>query len=318
MPAVFYGKLLLFGEYSVIYGSEALVLPYKKVSAHLDFRKRKIIRERNAILQSAQSIRQLADYLDDMIRDEKMDFPFDVRRLEHDIEQGLYLCSSIPMKYGLGSSAALCASLYDGYAVNPVRLTAESVSELFERAKGHLSQIESFFHGKSSGIDPLCSYSGLALHIIKENNICPLPNKKLKNLNTRMFLIDSRKGGETGPLVSSFMDRMREEEFASVFMKDYIPLVNNIIKGLVSDEILLMDDLTELSRFQLQHFGEMIPGSLKCLWEKGVETGTYTCKLCGSGGGGYILGFTSDFERTQAEIMKGFNHEIQWFIPRDF
>jgi mevalonate kinase len=31
-------------------------------------------------------------------------------------------------------------------------------------------------------------------------------------------------------------------------------------------------------------------------WEKGLKSKKYFLKLCGSGGGGYLLGFANDFE----------------------
>ena len=46
----------------------------------------------------------------------------------------------------------------------------------------------------------------------------------------------------------------------------------------------------------------MIPESVHGLWQKGLETNAYYLKLCGSGGGGYFLGFTEDLERAQQEL----------------
>ena len=40
----------------------------------------------------------------------------------------------------------------------------------------------------------------------------------------------------------------------------------------------------------------MIPQHFHELWKKGLETNDYYLKLCGSGGGGYILGFTQNFD----------------------
>ncbi|MGA0031695.1 MAG: mevalonate kinase, partial [Flavobacteriaceae bacterium] len=47
----------------------------------------------------------------------------------------------------------------------------------------------------------------------------------------------------------------------------------------------------------------MIPESVHGLWQKGLETNAYYLKLCGSGGGGYFLGFTEDLERAQQELQ---------------
>jgi mevalonate kinase len=41
----------------------------------------------------------------------------------------------------------------------------------------------------------------------------------------------------------------------------------------------------------------MIPEDYRPLWQKGLETGDFSLKLCGSGGGGFILGFGRDLAR---------------------
>ena len=46
----------------------------------------------------------------------------------------------------------------------------------------------------------------------------------------------------------------------------------------------------------------MIPQQFHELWKKGIETNDYYLKLCGSGGGGYILGFTEDIEKANNHL----------------
>ena len=46
----------------------------------------------------------------------------------------------------------------------------------------------------------------------------------------------------------------------------------------------------------------MIPESIKHVWQKGLETDNFYLKLCGSGGGGFLLGFTADYEKAQAQL----------------
>ena len=46
----------------------------------------------------------------------------------------------------------------------------------------------------------------------------------------------------------------------------------------------------------------MIPSQFHKLWKKGIDTNAYYLKLCGSGGGGYILGFTQDYEKAKAAL----------------
>lgn len=46
----------------------------------------------------------------------------------------------------------------------------------------------------------------------------------------------------------------------------------------------------------------MIPLQFHELWQKGIETNEYYLKLCGSGGGGYILGFTEDIDQAKKSL----------------
>ena len=48
----------------------------------------------------------------------------------------------------------------------------------------------------------------------------------------------------------------------------------------------------------------MVPEQLKDLWIKGLENEKFFLKLCGSGGGGMMLGYTDDFEATQKLVTK--------------
>ena len=40
----------------------------------------------------------------------------------------------------------------------------------------------------------------------------------------------------------------------------------------------------------------MIPSKFKKLWTDGIENEDYYLKLCGSGGGGFLIGFTRDID----------------------
>lgn len=55
----------------------------------------------------------------------------------------------------------------------------------------------------------------------------------------------------------------------------------------------------------------MIPQSLEADWIYGISTGEYILKLCGSGGGGFVLGFT----RNYSEVKQRFNLKDIDIIP---
>ena len=46
------------------------------------------------------------------------------------------------------------------------------------------------------------------------------------------------------------------------------------------------------------------PDTFKGVWEKGLNNQKYFLKLCGSGGGGFLLGFAPDFEAAKEELKE--------------
>jgi mevalonate kinase len=46
-----------------------------------------------------------------------------------------------------------------------------------------------------------------------------------------------------------------------------------------------------VSRLQLQYFTPMVPANMRDVWEYGLDSGKYSMKICGAGGGGFMLGF---------------------------
>ena len=107
----------------------------------------------------------------------------DIARLIRDIEQGLYFRSSIPKGYGLGSSGALCAAIYDEYGEDKNKIIRKTGSEELLDVKKALASMESWFHGTSSGIDPLCIYFNKPLIIEGKENITTW---ELKTSGTRV------------------------------------------------------------------------------------------------------------------------------------
>ena len=52
----------------------------------------------------------------------------------------------------------------------------------------------------------------------------------------------------------------------------------------------------------------MIPPLFKELWERGLDSDDFYLKLCGAGGGGFLLGVTDDFIKVENALN---NHEIR-------
>ena len=53
----------------------------------------------------------------------------------------------------------------------------------------------------------------------------------------------------------------------------------------------------------------VIPNKFYEVWERGLKSENYFLKLCGSGGGGFILGFSKDLKKTELLLNK-YNFKI--------
>ena len=294
---LFYAKILLFGEYGIIKNSKGLSIPYNHYKGGLQIPESPTA----AQLESHQHLVAFADYLKTL--DPSL-VTFDWTRFDADLAQKMVFESSIPQGYGVGSSGALVASIYEQYALNRITVLENLTPEKLQQLKSIFSAMESFFHGKSSGLDPLNSYLSIPILISSSQQIetTGLPSQNPKGKGA-VFLLDSGQTGETAPMVAIFMENMKQEPFSKMMKEQFIKYTDNCVDAFLKGNFKsLYREVKQLSSLVLQNFSPMIPKQFVSLWQKGIETNSYYLKLCGSGGGGYILGFTEDFEKAQKEL----------------
>ncbi len=296
---LFYAKILLFGEYGIIEDSKGLTIPYNSYKGTLKFD------ENSQGKISNESIRKFSDYLAQSFPNE-----FDFTQMSADIEAGMHFDSTIPQGYGVGSSGALVAAMYERYALNKIS-TEEGISkEIIAQLKETFSKMESFFHGKSSGIDPLICYLNLPLLINSKTDISTVGIPQQKEGKGAIFLVNSGTPGETAPMVQIFFEKLKQEGFRKTLKEEFIKYNNACIDAFVKGDVNpLFSNLKKLSTWAFLHFKPMIPQRLLDAWQYGIQTNSYYLKLCGSGGGGYILGFTKDYEKAKKHL-KDFDTEV--------
>lgn len=304
---LFYSKILLFGEYGIIKDSKGLSIPYNffkgalKTDAQLS----------DTARSSNESLIKFVTYLEQMQSEHPEMISFDLISLKNDVEAGMYFDSSIPQGYGIGSSGALVAAIYDKYAKNKITVLENLTREKLLNLKTIFGKMESFFHGKSSGLDPLNSYLSLPILINSQDNIesTSLPSQH-KEGKGAVFLLDSGTTGETAPMVEIFMDKMKHEGFRNILKDQFIKHTDACVEDFINGNVKsLFGHLKQLSHVVLDHFKPMIPKEFHTLWKQGIESNDYYLKLCGSGGGGYILGFTQDIEKAK-KALKGHKLEV--------
>jgi mevalonate kinase len=94
-PEFFNSKLLLFGEYGLMFGAKALSVPFDRFSGFLDFDTNR------SHLASSAEIRKFFEHLKTGDDRQKLHFSFDLESLKKDLEKGLYFNSTIPQQYGV-------------------------------------------------------------------------------------------------------------------------------------------------------------------------------------------------------------------------
>ena len=300
---LFYAKILLFGEYGIIKNAKALSIPYNyyKGALRMDGNTTEAAVSSNAKLKAfAEHLTTLGSAL----------VTFDHKRLTSDLNKGMYFDSSIPQGYGVGSSGALVAAIYDRYAFEKITVLENLTRQKLTKLKDIFSAMESFFHGKSSGLDPLNSFLSLPILIHSKSKIEPtgIPSQSQKG-KAAVFLLDSGMTSETAPLVSIFLDNLEAPAFRKMMKHEFIAISDRCIEHFLSGNISdLFSDVKKLSSVVLEHFSPMIPKRFRAVWKKGIDTNAYYLKLCGSGGGGYILGFTQDLPKAKSILA---DHQLE-------
>lgn len=308
---VFYAKIMLFGEYSVIRDSMALTIPYSHFTGELRFVNQEQYTDYELALESNRHLKNYFDYLKDLVSVGKLKVKADLGRFENDIRDGLYFESNIPQGYGIGSSGALVAAVFDQYMTGNSRNRKIMTNQEISALKETFALLESYFHGVSSGLDPLLCYIRHPLLIRNRHQIetVGLPRDKFMS-NSAIFLVDTGMLGKTGPLVSLFSEKCKQKDYLNQVNNVFIPANNSCIETLLTGDMnSFFGHLTELSAFQFLYLPEMIPDNMKPIWEAGLHRDDFKMKLCGSGGGGFLLGISKDFKSTR-KYFRQMGHEL--------
>lgn len=283
----FNAKIMLFGEYAVLYQSDALIIPFNQFSGELDFIKSHSS-DLNQKIRSNEVLNQLITYLEKAGNDSVFFHLFKIDQFKADIKNGLFFNSTIPEGYGTGSSGALTAAIYSNYYE---KLIDNLRKDQWLSLRNTLAFIESYFHGNSSGFDPLVSYLNKGLYV--NGNSVQIFNPDISVYHP--FLIDTQKARSTEHFVNIFLNKCMIPEFESIIKTEFLNLNNRCIQCLrTKDSEKFFSSVKELSRLQFKHFDEMILPEFKAIWMQGLESDDFYLKLCGAGGGGYLMGFAPD------------------------
>ena len=287
----------------MIFGSEALLIPYYSAFGEWSS---VINRPSERGFESNASIRKFYDYL----RDHEEFRILDLRRFDMELNAGLFFDSTIPLGYGVGSSGALVAAIYDRYKL----IEINDIPKL----KEFLAKMESFFHGSSSGMDPLQCYLGKPFILSQQTTAngqqtsFTILDDDFISDDIHIFLIDTKIKSPTAPLVEKFKELRKDSSYLDKFDNEYVPIVSKCIKSLTDKK----DDefynyLSQLSKLQIELLSHTIPEETRKFFLTNINNEGFQVKLCGAGGGGFLLGFTKDIEKTN-NYWQNTEYHIHW------
>lgn len=270
----FSSKLLLFGEYAIIKGGHGLAIPYS------EFRGQLVLGEK----ETHKKFFELYDYIN---KSPLLAKKLDLKRFKADLDKGLYFDSNIPQGYGIGSSGALCAAIYQEYC------TEKRITKLKE-LQDYMALMESFYHGTSSGLDCLISLVDQAVYIKDRKDVSTINCPLLNDLGY-FYLLDSKIERRTSPFVYKFLDRFENDQTYREKFEKFIEMSNDTINSfLKAKRENFLFSIEKLSIMQREIMQDMIPENIREFWDQGLESKKYFTKLCGAGGGGFFLVYSSE------------------------
>lgn len=304
--SLYYAKILLFGEYGIIEDAMGLSIPYSQYQAQFSFNPNDaaFAEKSNAHLQA------FLKYLRGLEAASQLPTPLDLNQMEADLAEGMYFDSSIPQGFGIGSSGALVAATYNRYATERIDANDQVNPEQINALKQIFGKLESYFHGRSSGMDPLICYLKIPILINNKTDLGTVVLPAEKGGAGAIFLLNTGEPGETQPLVNLFLERLKQDGFRNMIRTEFKKYNDECIKTFLQGDVKpLFKNLRKLSQLALDNFKPMIPDLFHQLWKQGIDSRAYYLKLCGSGGGGYILGFTQDYEKA-SKMLKDYELEV--------
>jgi mevalonate kinase len=290
------GKILLIGEHAVVYGHPAIAIPLRGVRARAEVE-----------LLPGDGIEMISDELNERIHsvEAASDRLAPLYRLAGSVaglfgeqKQGMRirLHSTIPMRRGMGSGAAIAVALVRGVCGALGRkLDAEQVCELALEA-------EREFHGNPSGVDCAVVARGEPVYFVRGKP----PQEIGVGANRFRFVV-----GDTGiesPTLQVVEDVSAAREKDRARYDSYFWELGSMAS--VAREVIRSGSPAELgvcmthSHSILRHVGVSCP-ELDRLVEVALRKGALGAKLSGAGRGGAMIALVDDEageERIAAEL----------------
>jgi len=276
------GKWILAGEHTVLRGGAALVFPLN--SCYLDFK-----------YQPSQS-----DFKIDIIGRNNSELELIIwsvleKALEQlslkrsDLQGRLTIDCQIVFGSGMGASATLAVGLAEF-----LKYWGGLKTDVFTFAK----QMEDLFHGESSGVDVAVALHRKPLLYRRDQPLQFLESYRLP----RLYLSHTGLRGPTKDCVNKVKNLFSTDHEKALQIDEHMKKSVDLFKeGLSNPSESVWIQAMELAQSCFQDWGLIPPEAEKHLIEL-KQQGALSCKMTGSGGGGYVLSLWRN--DPPAEIIK--------------
>lgn len=286
-------KVILFGEHFVVYGEPAIVLAIdRRAQAKAEIRDDKILHLHSANLNLAANIKDGVFYVEQGdLKEARLKFE-PVRQVIAKILEiygqpiglDVEISSSVPVAAGLGSSAAVVASVTA--AVSELLSIKLSKQDIFKIA----FDAEKVVHGTPSGVDPAISTFGGALCFQMDTGFKPLEVK------AGIPLVIGETGVQRSTRLQVEKVRDLKKQFPQVvepIMRSAREIVSRAIDALKNNDLATLGILMNINHALLYAVG-VSDESLELLVNASRKAGALGAKLTGAGGGGCMVALAED------------------------
>lgn len=279
-----HSKLILVGEHAVVYGKPAIAIPFPLKVRSIIKKSYGLIMVESAIYSGpVDTIPMKMKGISECIKEtlHYLNKPFEGLRIE--------IHSSIPLGRGLGSSAAVAASIVRS-------LFSFYGQKLSQRELFSLVQIaETFAHGKPSGIDMAAVSSEGPIWFEKGKE--PVSLKVVGPLY--MVVADTGRIGNTHTAVENVrMKYLLEPEKVKKSLDKIEKITVEAKDALLKGDMYLLGKLLNGNQQELMTLGVSDDG-LNALIETARNTGALGAKLTGGGLGGCMIALANSLEHAK-------------------
>jgi mevalonate kinase len=167
-----------------------------------------------------------------------------------------------------------------------------------------LAQVEAYFHGTSSGTDPLVCYLQRPI-LLNKTEVFEITNHQPPITNHQIFLLDTGKPREATEFIHYFLKKMESRAIGLRVQKQLLPMVEATIQHFTEGNgDAVFDGFHDIGQFQYKYLRGLIPPMYRKLWAGALDGDLFKLKVCGAGGGGFILGMTQDMAALRAALPK--------------